>query len=894
MSVRNLDRLFKPRSIALIGASPRPDSVGGVVARNLRRAGFAGELMLVNPHHQTIGGLSVHPNVAGLPHAPDLAVIVTPSETVPRLIGELGELGTRAAVVITAGFGELGEEGRRLQQATLEAAKPHLLRIVGPNCVGIMVPRLGVDATFSRLAAPAGDIAFLSQSGAMITAMLDWAVPRRIGFSHVVSLGEMADVDFGDMLDYLAADPDTRAILLYLEGITHGRKFMSAARAASRTKPVLVLKAGRSTAGARAATSHTGILAGADAVYDAAFRRAGMLRVGTMAQLFDAAETLALTREQVGDRLAILTNSGGAGVLATDALLAAGGTLAQLADKTVEELNRVLPKTWSRANPVDITGDAPGRRYADALAALIRDPGVDAVLVLNCPTALGQPEETAHSVVDAIAAGSAALRNRNVITAWLGEHSARSARELFAQAHIATYETPDDAVIGFLHRVRHRANQQLLIETPPARPDAFEPDLATARGVIATALAAGKSWLEPPETAAVLAAYGLPLVADHLAGDPDQAALVATAIGFPVALKIRSREIAHKSDVGGVALNLGGADRVRQEAGAMIERVRASRPDARLEGFHLQPMVSRPGAVELLAGIVKDAVFGPVVAFGQGGTAAEIVHDTSLELPPLNALLARRLLARTRVWQLLQGYRGKPPAKIDAVVEVLIRLGQLAADHPEIRELDINPLLADAVGVIALDARLRIAPVQSAGAAGLAIAPYPQDLETIERLRDGTALRMRPVRPEDEPMLQDLAAHMTHEDLRLRFFTSMQGLTHVVAARLSQLDYDREMALLAEHDGTPLGVAHFFSDPDKLRAEYAIAVRSDWKGRGLGYLLMTRLIDVAGQRGIGELVGQVLRENEPMLQMCRELGFAIARDPADPAVMQVRKPLAQT
>jgi len=891
MSVRNLDRLFKPRSVAVIGASPRPDSVGGVVARNLRRAGFGGELMLVNPHHQTIDGLSVHPNVASLPHAPDLAVIVTPPETVPRLIGELGEFGTRAAVVITAGFGELGEEGRSLQRATLEAAKPHLLRIVGPNCVGIMVPRLGLDATFSHLAAPAGEIAFLSQSGAMITAMLDWAVPRRIGFSHVVSLGDMVDVDFGDMLDYLATDPDTRAILLYLEGVTHGRKFMSAARAASRTKPVLVLKAGRSAAGARAATSHTGVLAGTDAVYDAAFRRAGMLRVGTMAELFDAAETLALTQEQAGDRLAILTNGGGAGVLATDALLAAGGKLAGLAEKTIEELNRVLPKTWSRANPVDIIGDAPAKRYADALAALIRDPGVDAILVLNCPTALGQPEETAHSVIDAVAAGSAALRNRNVITAWLGENSARPARELFAQAHIASYETPDDAVIGFLHRVHHRANQELLIETPPARPDAFEPDLATARHVISTALAAGKSWLGPSETAAVFAAYGLPLVADHLAGDPDQAALLATAIGFPVALKIRSREITHKSDVGGVALNLGNADRVRQEAGAMIERVKAARPGARLEGFLLQPMVSRPGAVELLAGIVEDAVFGPIVAFGQGGTAVEIVHDTSLELPPLNALLARRLMARTRVWQLLQGYRGKPPAKIDAVIEVLIRLGQLAADHPEIRELDINPLLADPAGVIALDARLRVAPVQSAGAARLAIAPYPQDLETVERLRDGTALRMRPLRPEDEPMLQDLAAHMTHEDLRRRFFASVQGLTHVVAARLSQLDYDREMALLAECDGTPLGVAHFFADPDKLRAEYAIAVRSDWKGRGLGYLLMKRLIDVARQRGIGELVGQVLRENEPMLQMCRELGFAIAPEPADPAVMLVRKPL---
>jgi acetyltransferase len=554
-----------------------------------------------------------------------------------------------------------------------------------------------------------------------------------------------------------------------------------------------------------------------------------------------------------------------------------------------------LPATWSHGNPVDIIGDASGERYSDALTTLIRDREIDAVLVLNCPTALAQPEDAARAVIDVIAAAEpTTLRGRNVITSWLGEHSARAARRLFAHAHIATYETPDSAVTAFLHRVHHRRNQELLMETPPARLDTFEPDVAAAQRVLTTALGAGKSWLDPEEAGAMLAAYGVPIIASFVAGDPDQVASLAAKVGFPVALKIRSPDITHKSDVGGVALNLGHADRVRQEAVAMLERVRAARPTARLDGFLVQPMISRHGAIELLVGLSEDPVFGPLVAFGQGGTTVEVVHDTSLELPPLNGLLARRLMARTRVWQLLQGYRGKPPADIDAIVEILIRLGQLAANHPEIRELDINPLLADSAGVVALDARLRVAPVQGIGAAArLAVAPYPRDLESIERLRDGTTLRSRPLRPEDEPMLHDLAAHMSHEDLRLRFFTPMQGLTHAVAARLSQLDYDRELALLAERDGVALGVAHVFADPDKLRAEYAIAVRSSWKGRGVGYLLMTRLIDIASQRGIGELVGEVLPENEPMLQMCRELGFAIAPQPNDPGVMLVRKRLAK-
>jgi len=890
MSIRYLDKLFAPRSVGLIGATDREGTVGAVTLRNLRRAGFPGELLLVNPHHQTLNGLPVYPDVESLPRAPDLAVIATPPDTVPGLIGALGARGTRAAVVITAGFGELGDAGRRLQQATLDAARPFLLRIIGPNCVGIIVPRSGLDASFAQISPPAGGLAFVSQSGAILTAMLDWAAARNIGFSHVVSLGDMADVDFGDMLDHLALDPHTSAILLYAEGVTHGRKFMSAARAAARAKPVLVLKAGRSSGGAKAATSHTGMLAGSDAVYDEAFRRAGLLRVGTMGELFDAAETLALTHTQRGDRLAILSNGGGAGVLATDALEAASGRLAQLAPETIERLDRALPRTWSRGNPVDIIGDAPGERYAAALEALVADPGVDALLVLNCPTALSASEAAASTVIDTIARVPAeTLRSRNIFTAWLGDHSAVAARQRFTDAGIPTYETPEGAISGFLHRVRYEASQTLLLESPPLGPASSAPEIGRVADVIATALATGRSWLEPAEVGAILAAYSIPQPLSRDAATAEEAAAAAAELGFPVALKIRSPDITHKSDVGGVALDLADAAGVRSGAAAMFARVRQSCPGARIEGLFVQQMIRRPGAIELLAGLSEDAVFGPIVVFGQGGTAVEVVHDSAVALPPLNPLLAKAQMARTRVWHLLQAYRGKPPTAIEAIADVLIRLGQLAADHAEIRELDLNPLLADAAGVIAVDARIRIAAASLPGPARLAIAPYPSELECTQTSRDGTVIEVRPIRPEDEPLLHYLAAHMTPADLRLRFFAPARGLSHALAARLTQIDYDREMALLALHDGTLLGVGRFSADPDFERAEFAIAVRSDWQHRGIGHLLMTRLIDVAGRRGIGALVGEIMRENRAMLQLCSELGFTISADPSEPMLLHVQK-----
>ncbi|HTW53996.1 MAG TPA: GNAT family N-acetyltransferase, partial [Stellaceae bacterium] len=517
------------------------------------------------------------------------------------------------------------------------------------------------------------------------------------------------------------------------------------------------------------------------------------------------------------------------------------------------------------------------------------DSAVDAVLVLNCPTALASADDAAQAVIEAVGAHSAAKPSgRNVFTAWLGEATAASARRRFEVAGIPTYETPEAAAAGFLHRVHYQHNQALLMETPPARAEGLAPDVTAAKRVIAKALAADQSWLDAESVAVVLSSYGIPQPLARNARTAEAVATIASEIGFPVALKIRSPDITHKSDVGGVALGLRDEAAARDGAVAMLDRVRASRPEARLDGILVQQMIERPGAIELLAGLADDVVFGPVVVFGQGGTAVEVVGDSAIALPPLNPLLARAQMERTRIWRLLQAYRGKPAAAIDAITDVLIRLGELAADHPEIRELDINPLLADANGVVALDARIRVAPD---AASRLVIAPYPKHLETIDVARDGTSLALRPVRPEDEPLLQDLFAHMSPEDQRLRFFARIRELDHALAARLSQIDYDREMALIALHNGVPLGVARYAADPDRLRAEYAVAVRSDWKGRGIGYILMVRLIDIARVSGIGELFGDVLRENKPMLDMCRELQFTVVANPHDASLSSVRKQL---
>lgn len=894
MSVRNLPFLLAPRSLAVVGASNRPLSVGEALMRNLMRGGFSGPILPVHPHEKYVAGVEAYPGVADLPAAPDLAVIATPPDAVAPLVARLGERGTRAAVVLTADFGEGGHEaGLRRRQQVLDAAKPHLLRILGPNCLGLAVPGIGLNATFAREAPLSGDIAFLTQSGGIAVAVLDWAKPRGIGFSAVVSIGGMLDVDFGDLLDYYGTDRATSSIVLYVEAVTHARKFMSAARRAARTKPVIVVKAGRAPQAAQAAASHTGALAGADDVYDAAFRRAGMLRVVEIEELFDAVATLSRLGTPAGARLAIVSNGGGPGVMATDALIAEGGSLANLSAGTIAALDTALPTSWSRANPVDLIGDADGKRYEDAMDALLREPDADAVLVAHCPTAIVSPRDAADGAVRAIE------RNRTlpgphkaVLASWLGEASAREGRERLAAAGIAHYDTPERAVRAFAHMIAYRDNQTLLMETPPAHATGKPADRDAVRDIVSRTLGSDRRWLDAVDVTRVLAAYGIPTPRAEIAATADEAGDIAARLGGPVALKIRAATIIHKSDVGGVALGLSGREAVRGAAFSMLDRVGRALPGARVEGFLVQEMIVRQRAIEMIAGVTVDPTFGPVVLVGGGGTAVEVLRDRSLELPPLNEVLARRQIARTRVSRLLAGYRDRPACDIAAIADVLVRLSELAADHAEIVELDINPLLCDERGVIALDGRIRIEHGRAQGTDRFAICPYPKELEGALRLRSGESLKLRPIRPEDEPMLLRLIERSSAEDRRFRFFHPVHTLSHRSAAALCQIDYDREMALVVESPDGLAAVARFHADPDRLKAEFAILVRSDLKRRGIGRALMQELARVARQRGIGELEGDVLKDNHPMRDLCGALGLRSERHPEDDNLVRVRMSLA--
>jgi acetyltransferase len=885
VTIRNLEFLFRPKSIAVIGASDRQASVGATVVRNVLAGGFSGPIYPVNVHRAEIAGQRAYRDVASLPEAPDLAVVATPPATVPDIINALGARGTRAAVVLTAGLAAASDgAGRSLMQAMLGAARPHLLRILGPNCVGLLVPGLGINASFAHTSALPGNVAFVSQSGGLTTAVLDWARSRGIGFSHFISLGDAADVDFGDVLDYLASDPSTRAILLYIESVRAARKFMSAARAAARNKPVLAVKAGRVPEGARAAASHTGALAGSDDVYDAAIRRAGMLRVDTVLELFDAVETLSRAKPVYGDRLAIMTNGGGPGVMATDALVRGGGRLASLSVESLRRLDQALPATWSHGNPVDIIGDAPAERYVATLEALVQEPAADAVLFIHVPTAIVAAAEIARACAPL-------AKSARVLACWLGGGALDEARRIFADEGIPAYQTPEEAVAGFLQLAGYRRNQQTLMETPSSAAREFVPDAAAARGVVRAALSEGRELLSEPEAKRVLAAYGIPVVKTRVAANAEEAARIAHTLGFPVALKILSPQVTHKSDVGGVALDLASESEVRAAAEAMARRLAERLPGAALAGFTVQEMVRRPRAHETIVGVAADPVFGPVILFGQGGVAVEVVADRAVALPPLNLALAKDLVSRTRIARLLDGYRDRPPVDREALHLALVQVSQLVVDLPEVAELDINPLLADERGVIALDARLRVAPAAIRGADRLAIRPYPQELE--ERIGfHGRELVLRPIRPEDEPQHARFLDRTDAEDLRLRFFHTVRRLSHTALARFTQIDYDREMAFIAVARGEggdeeTLGVARAIADPDRTCAEFAILVRSDLKGKGLGALLMRKLIRYCREREIGELVGDVFATNARMLALARDLGFEIAPG-GDLEVLRVR------
>ncbi len=896
MSIRNLDFLFRPQSVAVIGASNRPRSVGATVLRNLIAAGFAGPILPVNPKHAVLEGLPVHASVDTLPIVPELAVICTPPATVPLLISQLGKRGTRAAIVLTAGMHtQKDAQGVSLQHAMLAAARPHMLRILGSNCVGLLVPAIGLNASFAHTSALPGKIAFVSQSGALVTGVLDWARSRGIGFSKFISLGDGADVDFGDMLDYLARDADTQAILLYIEDIRHARKFMSAARGAARGKPVLVLKAGRAPEGARAAASHTGALAGVDAVYDAAIRRAGMLRVFTTEDLFDAVETLAHARPLIGERLTIVTNGGGPGVMATDALIDAGGRLSVLSAATRSLLDDVLPANWSHANPVDIIGDAPAARYADTLRALLQDQEDDALLIIHAPTAIVPSAEIAAALAPLLADTA-----RMTLSCWLGGDAVAQARTLFAAAGIPTYATPEDAVAGFMQVLQYRRNQTLLMQVPAEASTEFVPDRAAARAVVAAALAAGREMLSEPETKRILAAYGIPVVQTRMAESVAAAVQAANAIGYPVAVKIVSPDITHKSDVGGVVLDLDDPAAVVHAAEAMHRRLSALLPAARLGGFSVQAMARRPASHELIIGVTTDPVFGPVVLFGHGGVAVEVMDDKALGLPPLNMVLARDMVARTRVAKLLAGYRNQPAADIDAICRTLVQVAQLAADIAELAELDINPLLADAAGVIALDARIRLAaPAPPPGLQGfaidcmdrLAIRPYPQALEEWLPWQ-GAQILLRPIRPEDSAAHLRFVQQLAPDDVRFRMFIGMRSLPAAQLARFTQIDYDREMAFIAtrhKSDGQAetLAVARVIADPDNIEAEFAVIVRSDLKGHGLGTIMMTKLIEYCRSRGTRTIVGEAMSQNTPLLRLIAKMGFTITPEPGE-GIMRLR------
>lgn len=875
MSVRNLEALFQPSSIAVIGASDREGSVGSVVLRNLKGGGFRGSIWPVNRRHDTVDGAPAWRDVESLPAVPDLAVICTPAHTVPELVDELGRKGTRAATVLSAGLRQSPVAGgSTYEQEMLAAAKPYLLRILGPNCIGLLVPGIGLNASFAPGNALPGKLAFITQSGALATAMLDWANGRGIGFSHFISLGDSADVDFGDLLDYLASDPSTRAILMYVESVQAARKFMSAARAAARNKPVIVVKSGRGPDGARAAASHTGAMAGSDVVFDAAVRRAGMLRVDTLEALFDAAETLAHARPLVGERLAILTNGGGAGVLAADALSMAGGVLAQLSAQTLAALDKRLPATWSRGNPVDIIGDAPVSRYQDALRVLLAAGEVDAVLFVHAPTAL----------VPASDIGAACLplfeqSHKPVLACWLGGPAVAAARSSYSAAGVSSYDTPERAVAAWLQLVTHARNQRALQEIPPALLPDFTPYRGRAQSLIEASLRQGQEWVDEVQAKQLLEAYGVPVVHTERARDADEAVSAAIHIGFPVALKIVSPQVIHKSDVGGVELNLGSPEEVRAAAIRMRQRVARLQPGAAVQGFAVQAMVHRPGARELIIGLSTDAVFGPVMLCGRGGTEVELYRQHAVALPPLNASLAHDLVARSGLEPLLARWRNRPAANEQALLDTLLKVSQMTCDLSAIAELDLNPLLVDANGVVALDARVRLHRPGHA-APPLAIRPYPQDLEERVELA-GSALLIRPIRPEDGERLHAFYENATAADMRLRFFMARREVPHSELARYSQIDYDREMTfiVLAPPDSQGrqpmVGEVRAVADPDNAKAEFAIQIASAWQGKGLGRLLMDKLIRYLREHGTAEVAGQCLPENTGMAALARRAGFEV-------------------
>ena len=880
MAIKKLDSIFRPKRIALVGVSNTPDSVGGITLRNLVGGGFNGVVYPVNPRREAVFGIPCYPDVKSLPKTPDLAVIMTAAETVPQLVRDCGEAGIHGVIIMSAGFKEIGDNGKKLEeQVKAEKARFPDMRIVGPNCLGILVPGLNMNVSFAQTMPKKGHVAFISQSGALCTSVLDWAYESNIGFSNFVSIGNSMDVSFGDLIDYFGQDPNTKSIVLYVESIANARTFMSAARAFSREKPIIVYKSGRYPESAAAAASHTGAMASEDSVYDAVFRRAGLARVFEFGNIFDFTDLVGRKRIPKGNRLAIVTNAGGPGVMATDSLLSMGGSLVKLTEETMQKLNDYLPSFWSHGNPVDVLGDATPERFAKAAEIVLGDKEVDAVLVLLTPQAMTDPTATAQAI-----ANMSKNTTKSIMTSWLGGAAMHEGIQILNQNGISNYPAPEQAIRAFMTLSDYSENQQILYETPREVPVSFQYDRNVLRQKYLTQVFPKAKVLNEDDSKMLVNDYGIDTTHPTPAANEDEAVKIAGEKGYPVVLKIYSPDIIHKSDVGGVALNIENEEMVRATFRNMVKTAAEKRPEAKIEGVTVQKMVDTRDGIELIVGTKKDPVFGTVMLVGMGGTTAELFKDQRLEFPPLNEHLARQMLKSLKLYPLLKGWRGDAPKNIDKLIEVLIRMSYLAADYPEIEELDINPLIVTPEDVIALDARIVVDeelltnPVKEYS--HLIMRPYPESLIKEATLRDGTPITLRPIRPEDEPMWLELLGSCSKESIYHRFRYDFYFDSHEVASQFCFIDYDREIAIVAEHekeDGNKelIGVGRLIADPDVEIMEYAVLITDKWQKKELGLTLTSYCLEIAKARDIKKLAAETTRDNKPMISVFRKLNFKI-------------------
>ncbi|MDH3275635.1 MAG: bifunctional acetate--CoA ligase family protein/GNAT family N-acetyltransferase [Gammaproteobacteria bacterium] len=890
MNKHYLTTLFTPESIALYGASDRIDSVGGVVFKNLLSSGYKGRIYAINPKRDEVQGEKAFPSLDDIEETVDLAVVATPAPSIPGIVEACGERGVKMMLILSAGFRETGAQGRRLEDQVTQLVRRYGIRLMGPNCLGLIRPEKGLNITFGNNNAKPGNLAFVSQSGAICTAILDWAEKNDIGFSAVVSTGISADLDFGDYLDYLVSDPCTKAILLYIEGINNSRRFMSSLRAAARVKPVIALKVGRHAAGAEASMSHTGALVGSDETFSAALSRSGVLRVDTIGQLFGAAKTLSSSYHRVAsERLVIITNGGGPGVMAADRATDQGIELSTLSAETMAALDKVLPEVWSHNNPVDIIGDAPPERYRQAVDICLEDPGVDGAIVILTPQAMTRPTEVAAAVIK-----SAQKSSKPIVTSWMGGAQVEEARRLFNNARVPDFRTLENAVDAFSYLAIYNRNQRLLLQTPARLTSGQEtPDAEGARLIIEAVLTEQRKILTETESMAVLNAFRIPTVRNAVAHSATEALVAAESIGFPIAMKVLSTDISHKSDAGGVRLNINSAQEVRGAYRQLIDQVTLNVPDAKISGVTIEKMYRSSNGRELMIGIIRDPVFGPVISFGSGGTSVEVMGDSAISLPPLNRRLAVDLINRTKVSKLLAKFRHMPAVDMNQLVDVLLSVSSMACELPWIQEMDINPLIMDEKAIVAVDARIVVDyPKQSTDPYHhLAIHPYPAHLVQNVQLNDGTDIVIRPIRPEDAEIEAKFVREMSEESKYFRFMSSLRELSQEMLVRFTQIDYHNEMALIAvKSNGAgeeQIGVARYVTNLDKTSCEFAVAVSDKWQNKGIARRLMRNLVEVARDRDLEKMEGKVLSNNSKMLELMTSLNFQISNDPEDTAVKLV-------